>query len=446
MIPPSLTMVLYVFPAATLLTLPVPQQKKPAVFALGGLCCVWLSGGFPALILMMCMMISAWLFLRLQPVQSGTPAQDRNARYRMYAGIAVQGIWLLLGKLLLSDSVLLIPLLICAMQHTEAICDRAHRRISAPGLFPFFCDSAEMPRLFAGPPMQTESSAAMRENRNLSAENIGNGASLYIRGLFQVSCLSLPMRSLCRTLNELVPEKTVLDEWLVLISFYLAVYFGLKGAAQIGQGIAQMTGLIYPDSFDSPVLAGTHYGFWTRFMKPFSDWIKRCLFPERSEKQSGYLTKLLLVFCTLGFLFGSGVCGILWGMFCALVLTAERQLNPKWIAQIPVAARRVLVAVVTLFALGMLCSGSPQEMFTHYSGLFGKNGLAPGSRTVYLFKNYWFSVLLCTAALFPVRNALKKYTDQNKRRRAAARILKVIPEFLMLALSMAELMSFYLRG
>ncbi|MBQ8921009.1 MAG: hypothetical protein IJ060_02480 [Oscillospiraceae bacterium] len=440
----TLPLVLYILPAVTVLTLLVPQKRKPLVLALGGLACVWLTGGSPALILLMCMTVSAWLVLRLLPVQQG--AQGRRIKLRMYAGICLQFLFPVLGRLFLPGRAALLPLLILAMQNTEYICDRANKRVSIPGLFPFFCYSAEMPRLFAGPPLQADAAATMWQQRKQTAENLGSGAALYIRGLFQVTCLALPMQQLHRALSELIPEKTLLDEWLTVMVYYFMLYFSLKGAAQLGQGIAQMTGLIYPDSFDSPILAGTHYGFWTRFMVPVSAWAKRVLFPQHDADTGSYFARMLLIFCGIGLTVGSGICGLLWGICCALLLTAEHLLNPKWIAQIPIAARRVIVAVTLLIFLGMLRCGSLQQLVTFYSGFFGERGLAFSNTTGYLIKNYWFLILICIAALFPVRKTVTKHMEKNIARRIAAEILTVVLEFGMLAMSMAELMSSYLRG
>ena len=68
MILPTLPLVLYILPAVTVLTLLIPPKRKPIALALGGLCCVWMTGGFPALTLLMSMIVSAWLVLRLLPV------------------------------------------------------------------------------------------------------------------------------------------------------------------------------------------------------------------------------------------------------------------------------------------------------------------------------------------------------------------------------------------
>jgi D-alanyl-lipoteichoic acid acyltransferase DltB (MBOAT superfamily) len=439
----SLPMILYVLPAVTVLTILVPPKRKPLVLALGGLSYVMLTGGYPALILLLCMIVSAWLALRLFPFHADP--QSKRFRLRKYTGFAACGIWLLPAKLLLTQ-MQMIPLIICAMQCMEWFSACAARSISVPGLFPFFCGMSEAPRLLAGPPMKPQTAEAMWQQRRFTTENLGEGASLYIRGLFQLSCLALPMQELHRTLSALIPEKSFFDSWLLLAAFYFAVYFGLKGAAQIGQGIARMAGLQYPDSFDSPLLAGTQYGFWTRFLAPVAKWSQRMILPESPAETRSVFLRAAITFGSIGLLLGSGICGLLWGILCALLLTGEQMLNPKWIAQIPMTARRVFTAAVVLLVLVMLRSGSITEMFDSYLGIFGEFGLVLHSTAAYLIKNHWYTLVLCFAGLFPVRKTLLRYAEQKKWSRITAQVLTLCLQFLMLAWSMAELMSHYLRG
>ncbi|MBR6107324.1 MAG: hypothetical protein IKQ39_04870 [Oscillospiraceae bacterium] len=438
----SLPMILYVLPVITVVTIAVPPKRKPLVLALGGLSYVWLTGGFQALTLMLLMIVSAWLVLRLQPTRIGGISKRRILTW-MYAGVGIQFFWLLAAKLLLPE-MQLIPLVLCAMQNTEYICARANRQVSVPGLFPFFCYASEAPRLFAGPPMHPETAENMWEQRKFSAENLGAGAAVYIRGLFQLACLALPMQHLHAALTALVPARTIADTWLLIAAYYFALYFGLKGAAQIGQGIALMIGLEYPDSFDSPILAGTQYGFWTRFMMPVSKWAERVLCADRTADAFSYFARAAVTMGGLGLMLGQGVGGMLWGVCSALVLTGERMLNPKWIAQIPIAARRVVTAVLMLFFLGLLRCGSVSELFSFYGGIFGKNGLMFSSRAAYFIKNNWFTLLLCAAAALPLRKMLLKYAEEKKWRRTAAQVIAVCMELTMTVMSMAELMSNYL--
>ncbi len=438
----ALPMILYVLPVITVLAILVPPKRKPSVLALGGLSYVWLTGGFQALTLMLLMIVSAWLVLRLQPTRIGGISNRRILSW-MYAGVGIQILWLLAAKMLLSG-MQLIPLILCAMQNTEYICARANRQVSVPGLFPFFCYSSEAPRLFAGPPMHPETAETMWQQRKFTSENVGAGAALYIRGLFQLACLALPMQQLHGALSELVQARTIADTWLLISAYFFSLYFGLKGAAQLGQGIALMIGLEYPDSFDSPILAGTQYGFWTRFMMPVSKWAERVLCPDRSADAFSYFARAALTMGGVGLMLGNGVCGMLWGVCSALLLTGERKLNPKWIAQIPIAARRVITTLLILFFLGLLRCGSISELFVFYGGIFGRNGLMFSSRAGYFIKNDWFTLLLCTAAMFPLRKMLLKYAEAKTWRRAAAQVIAVCMELTMTVMSMAELMSNYL--
>jgi len=439
----SLPIILYILPVIIIITLVVPPKQKRLDLSLGGLVYIGMTGGFQALILFLLMLVSSWMILRLQPSASG----ENNTRSLgwMYAGIGLQFLWLMLGKLLLSGAQL-IPLILCAMQNTECICARAGHRIPIPALFQYFCYSTEAPRLLAGPPMHPDAVDTMWKKQTADEKNIGSGAALLIRGIFQNACLSLPMMHLHSELSELVHEKTIFDTLLLISVFYLALYFSYKGAAQMGQGIVMMIGLKYPESAEPPVFAGTFREFWTRLLNPFTQWTQRVFHPEKAADSASYFARAVLVFGGVGLLLGNSIGGLLWGVSCALLLTAERMLNPKWIQQIPLAARRLVIAFLVLFCLGMLRSSSLSDLFGFYGDLFGRNGLTISGTTLYFIRNNWFTLLFCLAALFPVRRTILSHSQKTSFRRFVFMIFAFCADMLMLTMSMAELMSHYLRN
>ena len=170
----SLPVILYVLPLFVILTAILPAQWKSAVPALGGLAAVWITGGFPELILLLLSVSSAWLVIRLQPKKS--EAHHHRAEFWLYTGVGIQAVLLLLGRLMLDD-LALVPLVICAMQGTECMSDHANNRMHIPALFSFFCFQCDMTRLPAGPVLNYGEAERLRAERKVTAENIGKGAA-----------------------------------------------------------------------------------------------------------------------------------------------------------------------------------------------------------------------------------------------------------------------------
>lgn len=436
----SLPTILYLLPLFTIITAIVPGQWKPLSLSIGGLTVVLCLGGFPSMLLMMFSVCSAWLVLRVQPPRSGE--HRHRAGFWFCAGVLLQFFWLLLGKLLLG-SIQTIPLLICTLQSIECLHARADRRIHIPGLYLFFCYQCDMTRLFAGPVLSFSEYEACRAGRKVTAERLGEGASLCIRGIFQLVCLSLPMQALHAQLVPGTVVRTVFDAVLALAAFFFAVYYALKGAAQLGQGIAAMLGFAYPDSFDAPIAALSLRDFWKRFMISIHDWADRVLLHDLSENDPGaYFVRTAILLGGIGLLVRSGG-GMLWGVFMALLLTAERRLSPAYGSRLPSPAKRLLTAFLLLFSLGF-AGNSITGSFSFYGALFGFGGVAFSETAGYLMRTSWLAGFFCIAGLFPFRRMTENLS--NTYLRFVRAVCRAAAEISMLLLAYAELLSQYIRN
>ncbi|MBQ5338184.1 MAG: hypothetical protein J6Z40_03355 [Oscillospiraceae bacterium] len=439
----SLPMILYVLPLFVILTAIVPAQWKACVLALGGLAAVWMTGGFPALILLLISVSATWLIIRLQPKKSDT--HHHRAELWLYAGIGIQAVLLLLGRLMLDD-LALVPLVMCAMQGAECMSDHANNRFHKPALFSFFCYQCDMTRLPAGPVLRYETAEQLRAARQVTAHRVGEGASGCIRGLFQLVCLALPMFRMQDALKTGTVLHSSADAVFAALSFYFSLYYGMKGTAQIGQGLALMLGYRYPDSFDSPVLADSLHDFRRRFLTPLYDWTERVLYLENGVTDAGaYFARMSLVLGGLGIIFGRGGAGLLWGVLAAVLLTAEHVRRGKKRYTLPTGARRVLVGATVLFGVGLLRGRSIIECFAFYAALLGINGIMLSDTAAYLMRENWLILLLCSAGMFPLRKLLHRLPT-GKPLRFVRTAVKGAAELLMLLWAYSELLSRYLRS
>lgn len=433
-------MILCLLPAFTVLTALLPGQWRPLSLSIGGLAVIWFLGGFPSMLLMMLSICSSWLVLRVLPPRTGD--HRHRADLMLYAGILLQVLWLLLAKLLLGN-IQTVPLLLCALQNVECLRARANRRIHTPPMYLYFCYQCDMTRLFAGPVLSFSKYEDCRAARKVTAERVGEGASLCIRGIFQLVCLSLPMQALHRQLIPGTVVHTVFDALLSLAAFFFAFYFALKGAAQLGQGIAEMLGFMYPDSFRSPVGALSLRDFWNRFMIPLRDWAHRVLLRSLPENDNaGYFVRLSLLLGGIGLLLGN-TGGLIWGVCSALLLTAERRLSPAYGRQIPEPAKRFLTAVVMLFSLGF-AGTAVSSCFSFYGALFGFGGITLSETAGYLMRTNWLSGILCIAGLLPVSRMAGHISHSFLR--TGWNVFRAAAETCMLLLAYAELLSQYIRA
>ena len=438
----SLPVLLYVIPAVMLIAALVPPRRKPAALGIGGVVFETVTGGVFGLTLLMLSVCSAWLMLRLMPAEETA----RQRRIRLGCGIGIQAAVLIAGKLLLTPETLL-PILLCAMLGIECMQARAQQRMHIPPLIAYLGAACAMPHFWAGPVMAFGAMREMTEKREASAENIGSGARLCVRGLFQMALLSLPMTALLREIGSFVPLLTAADAWLTLLVFYCSVYYGLRGAVQFGSGLALMLGYRHPAETVYPIRAASSEEFWRTAFSSAAAWTDRVLLQNGSGNPGGIFLRLLPVFGSVGVLLGNGWCGLIWGVWQAAVLTLGRlPAVSERLRPLPKPVRRCGTALLMLLGSGLLMHGSLAAMFAHSGALLGVNGTALSDTVRYLCGEHFLSLLLCIVLLFPIVPWLETKLRGIARIRKAAAFCVPLAELGILLCCMAELLSQYLRA
>ena len=436
----SLPMILFILPVIVIAAALVPRQFRQDVLALGGLAAVCMTGGFPALTLLLVSVCGTWLLMRFQPQK--TKEHHRRAEFRLYVSVFAQAVLVLLGRLMLTDLQLL-PLLFCSLQATECLSEYANNRLSVPALHSYFCFQCDLTRLPAGTVRSYPEAEAAFHAQKFTAENVGQGASWFIRGLFQLVCLSLPMYTLQNTITAAAGSRTAADAVLLAVCFCFYLYFALKGTARMGQGIAKMLGIDLPDSFDDPLLADSLQDFRRRFLTPLHAWTERVLLNgHKSLDAAGYFSRMALLLCGVGFVLGRGAGGFLWGILFAGLLTAEHTRQPH-LHNVPVQARRILTVLLLLLTSGLLCSSSIFDCFSFYRSLLGINGVFLSDTVWYLLRTNWLPLLVCLCGLIPVHQL---HPPKGKIPQLLLGFCSAAAELFMLLAAYSELLSRYFRS
>ena len=444
MILTSLPVLLYLIPLTVLAAALVPAHRRTIPLTLGGMIYAFLSGGWECVTLMLMITFSAWFTVRLQPRL--TPEKRRRGIYWMGCGILLQIVLLILARSIVPFAGRL-PLMLCAVQGIICICERGSGKMHIPALLSFFGYSCTLPRIFAGPVISFEESRRLyAASHKPTLRSIGEGAEICVRGLFQLVLLSLPMETLWQRMRTEITLVGTMDALFVLPVIYFTLYYRLKGAITLGEGIAHMLGMPYPESFDAPILAFSFKGYFSRMMIPLTNKVRALLFPEgRKIDTFGYLARVLPLMAGMGFLLCDGVNGGIFGAMLAAMLMGERIALEKWLTKIPKPIRRAVTVLLLLFCMGFLFSGSQAETFGFYMILFGKNSLTLSSPVIYMISSEWFTLLLCTVGLFPLRKGIKKWEERHCILAKCKVIAVPLLTFCVTLFCMAELFSRYLR-
>ena len=257
---------------------------------------------------------------------------------------------------------------------------------------------AMFPQLIAGPIVRYRDIAPRLRERTVSLNGAAAGASRFAVGLAKKVLIA-------NTLSQLVgaykasAEPTVLYAWLYALAFTLQIYFDFSGYSDMAIGLGRILGFTFPENFAYPYAAKSITEFWRRWHISLGRWFRDYLYIPLGGKcvsRARHIFNILLVWMATGFWHGAAWNFILWGLYFALLLIAEKTVL------LPVLQRgRVLPHIYTFLAVmfGFLLfdAASLSDAAQQFTRLFGAGTAVCGVETVYILKSY--AVILALAAL-----------------------------------------------
>ncbi len=426
---PSLVFLLYFLPIVLLLAAVCKGKYRLLLLSSAGLVYCALQGLF-LLTMIVGSVAGSWLTLRLM----GNHASPKKRNGILLAiGLLLQCGILAAGKALLQFPP--IPLVICVMQAAECLLQRYRGNLPLPSLLAYCCYQLSLTRLWAGPVLSWQNYTAIIQHPQCSLVSFGKGIADLIAGFAKLVLLVLPMFSLWQMLSEKAAMNTLtaLGAWFGLPVIFLVIFYGLGGAAQMGQGIAKLFGYSYCDA------AAADAERRTICVISIIQWAKRVFFSDLIAEQM--LLRLCLLILAVGLLFGCGWNGLLWVCMLMLILLTERMTAFKWQQRMPVVIRRAFSGVFILLSLGVIGTATLKEAVGYYAALLGTNGFWFDSDVIYAIRTEWIVLAAGVLLLFPLRNALERRSEKSKVGAWLYAIGAPLVQFALLVLCIAQLLS-----
>ena len=161
--------------------------------------------------------------------------------------------------------------------------------------------------------------------------------------------------------------------WLGAISYMLQIYFDFSGYSDMAIGVGQMFGLVTPENFNHPYVAGSITDFWRRWHISLSTWFKDYLYIPLGGNRKGKFRAALnkaIVFTLCGLWHGANWTFLVWGAWHGLLSAFEsfKKITPKKLPGKILAHIYALLAVCLGFV--MFRAGSLQQGFAMIGAMF----------------------------------------------------------------------------
>lgn len=270
------------------------------------------------------------------------------------------------------------------------------------------------PQLIAGPIVRYSKIESQLQNRTHSIDRTYNGLKRFLIGFAKKVLIA-------NTLAEIGPlfrsssELSILYYWLYAISFMLQIYYDFSGYSDMAIGLGTVFGFDFDENFQYPYISRSITEFWRRWHISLGSWFRDYVYIPLGGNRKGICRQLFnitIVWMLTGFWHGASWNFILWGIFFAVLLIAEKLFLSKFLS-----GHRIFSHLYVLFFVmtGFVLFNAPdlRTVISDISGLFafGKIPLLT-AESVYYFNSYGILIIAAIIGATPI--AKQFWIDLNK--------------------------------
>ena len=292
---------------------------------------------------------------------------------------------------------------------------------------------AMFPQLIAGPIVRYTDIAPQLKHRTHTLSDAAYGARRFILGLSKKVLLANVLYELISAYKD-GAETSVLFTWLYAAAYILHLYFDFSGYSDMAIGLGRIFGFYFPENFNYPYISASVTEFWRRWHMSLGSWFRDYVYiPLGGNRVSRgkWFRNIFIVWLLTGLWHGAAWTFILWGLFFALFLTAEKLWYGQALARTKLL-KHVYVLLLIVVSFVLFDAASVQDALRTIAALFGLGGLplADALSRYYLW-SYTGVFLIAAVGATPLP---VKILRQLKESRTGSIIVSVLEPLVLLAL------------
>lgn len=289
---------------------------------------------------------------------------------------------------------------------------------------------AMFPQLIAGPIVRYTDVAAQLRTRTHTRAGTAAGTRRFVLGLAKKILIANVLGQLVQQFQT-AQDPDTLFHWLYAVGFMLQIYFDFSAYSDMAIGLGAIFGFRFSENFNYPYCSASITEFWRRWHISLGSWFRDYVYIPLGGSRVGkwkLLRNLLLVWAATGLWHGAAWNFVLWGLFYAVLLIAEKfALLPK--LQKHPAIGRVYTLLFVLLGFVLFDAPSLSAAASRIAGLFG--GAVAGVQSLYYLKSYAVVLLLAVLGATPLPKRLLARLRQN---RVCGILLDVLEPIVLVAL------------
>ncbi len=273
------------------------------------------------------------------------------------------------------------------------------------------CYITLFPQLIAGPIVRYTDIENQLQSRTLSTELFASGVVKFTVGLGKKILLANTIGSFCAAFDS-ATDKSVVFAWVNAVAVALQIYFDFSGYSDMAIGLGRMLGFHFLENFNYPFISKSATEFWRRWHMSLGSWFRDYVYIPLGGNRvspSRHIFNIFVVWFFTGFWHGAGWNFIIWGVFYAVILIAEKLLYGKLLEKHRIFSH-IYVIFITLISFTIFNRENMGDMLSYFRLMFGF-GDTPfiTAETLYYLKNYAVIILAAAVGSTPI---MKKLTDK----------------------------------
>ncbi|MBR7092064.1 MAG: MBOAT family protein [Clostridia bacterium] len=266
-------------------------------------------------------------------------------------------------------------------------------------------------QLIAGPIVRYKDVAAQLDKRPRSVGQFASGVQRFVIGLGKKVLLANTIGQLYDAVSALpAAELTTAGAWMGMLAFSFQIYFDFSGYSDMAIGLGRMFGFEFLENFRYPYVSRSVTDFWRRWHISLGTWFREYVYIPLGGNRRGawkQIRNILIVWGLTGIWHGASWNFLLWGLYYAVLLIAEKLFLLKALEKAPRPVGHAYTLLTVVFGWTLFVNTSLGECGRFLAAMCG---FAPGgfgcAADGYRLRNYAVLLVILLIACTPLAKKL----------------------------------------
>jgi alginate O-acetyltransferase complex protein AlgI len=265
------------------------------------------------------------------------------------------------------------------------------------------------PCLLAGPIVKRAEMEEQITRRMVSVANFAYGVRRFAIGLFKKVALADILGQIADTIFALPPSQVAAARaWLGIGCFALQAYFAISAYSDMALGLGRMCGFRLSENFKWPYVARSMHEFWEEWFVTLGQWLRDY---ARLPLGAGPLGPTLVAFLVAGLWYGTRWTFVVWALFHAAFVAAERVGLARLLGRTPGPIRHAYVVTVMLVGFVFFRSDSLPAAVTYLNAMAGRSQAIASAYYLnrFLAPEVWLALISAIIGAAPLVRAIGRW-------------------------------------